>query len=83
MNIYKIKNQKSKIKILVHIDTYRLKNEEELLDIGVEDYLGEAETICVIEWPEKISKLLNNKKTIAVTIEQSKKNERVIKVNSK
>ena len=59
MNHYNIKTLKHKnIKTLVHIDTYRLKNEQELLDIGAQDYLGADDTVCVIEWPEKIEKLL-------------------------
>jgi tRNA threonylcarbamoyladenosine biosynthesis protein TsaE len=60
LNILPIKSEK--IKNLVHIDTYRLNNEDELLDIGIEDYLGEKNTICVIEWPEKIIGLLKNRK---------------------
>jgi len=48
------------IKTLVHIDTYRLKNEQELIEIGAEDYLGVADTICIVEWPEKIEGLLNS-----------------------
>lgn len=67
MNIYDIKT--AKIRRLIHIDTYRLKNEEELLDIGAEDYLGKPDTICVIEWPEKIKGLLKNKKIATVAIE--------------
>ena len=56
LNIYKIKN--SKIKNFVHIDTYRLKNEQELVEIGAEDYLGRPNTICLIEWPDKIENVL-------------------------
>jgi tRNA threonylcarbamoyladenosine biosynthesis protein TsaE len=63
---------------LVHIDTYRLKNEQELIDIGAEDYLGKSNTICVIEWPEKIAGLLENKKTMAITIEHVDENKRKI-----
>jgi len=51
----KTKGQKEKF---VHIDTYRLKDAQELIDIGVEDYLGAPDTICAIEWPEKIEGLL-------------------------
>jgi len=43
---------------LCHIDTYRLKNADELRAIGAEDYIGEPHTITVIEWPEKIATLL-------------------------
>ena len=77
MNVYDSKN---KLK-LVHIDTYRLKNQEELLEIGVEDYLGEKNIICVIEWPEKIKGLLKNKKTISVDIEHVDENSRKITTN--
>ncbi|HAZ28580.1 MAG TPA: tRNA (adenosine(37)-N6)-threonylcarbamoyltransferase complex ATPase subunit type 1 TsaE [Candidatus Magasanikbacteria bacterium] len=47
-----------KIKQLVHIDTYRIHGPNELRDIGVEEYLGSPDTICVVEWPEKIESLL-------------------------
>ena len=66
MNIYPVKSQSTKY--LVHIDTYRLKDEQELNDIGIEDYLGRPEAICLIEWPEKIKKLLKNKKTLKIKI---------------
>ncbi len=71
MNVYEVQSQKSKVKSLVHIDTYRLKDEKELLEIGVEDYLGQSNTICAIEWPEKIAGLLKNKKTISITLEHT------------
>ena len=64
----------------VHIDTYRLENEQELIDIGIEDYLGEENTICVIEWPEKIPNLLKEKTTTNITIEHLAENKRLIKI---
>lgn len=36
---------------IFHFDLYRLKNSEELLNIGFEDYLGE-DFYKFIEWPE-------------------------------
>ena len=79
MNVYNIKTLKRENKkTLVHIDTYRLKNEQELIDIGAEDYLGDKDTICIIEWPEKISTLLQNKKTISVEIEHVEEKTREI-----
>ncbi len=76
MNHYK--TQQTIIKNLVHIDTYRLKDEYELKDIGVEDYLCEPDSLCVIEWPEKIVGLLKNKKTFNITIEHLGENKRKI-----
>ncbi|RYE23393.1 MAG: tRNA (adenosine(37)-N6)-threonylcarbamoyltransferase complex ATPase subunit type 1 TsaE [Sphingobacteriaceae bacterium] len=43
--------------IIYHFDFYRLKNQTEALDLGVEEYLYSGE-YCLIEWPEKIPDLL-------------------------
>jgi tRNA threonylcarbamoyladenosine biosynthesis protein TsaE len=43
-------------KIIYHFDLYRLKNETEALDIGMEEYLSSGH-LCLIEWPEKIKSL--------------------------
>lgn len=76
MNIYDV--DQNGIKKIVHIDTYRLKNEEELLDIGIEDFLGKPDTLCIIEWPEKIENLLIGKPIKTVSIEHGQENERKI-----
>ncbi len=39
-----------------HFDFYRLKNETESFDLGVEEYL-DSDEYCLIEWPEKIENL--------------------------
>jgi tRNA threonylcarbamoyladenosine biosynthesis protein TsaE len=40
-----------------HFDFYRLKNQNEALDMGYEEYFYSG-NYCFIEWPEKISDLL-------------------------
>jgi tRNA threonylcarbamoyladenosine biosynthesis protein TsaE len=40
-----------------HFDFYRLKNQEEALDMGYEEYFY-SDNYCLIEWPEKIPDLL-------------------------
>ena len=81
MQLYQIrKSELSVIRKLIHIDTYRLEDENQLIEIGVEDYLGQPDTVCIIEWPEKILTLLKNKKTLNVEIEHVGENERVIKI---
>lgn len=80
MNVYEVNDKK--IKTFVHVDTYRLKDEKELLEIGVADYLGEPNTVCVIEWPEKIIRLLKDKKITSISLEHSDKpGERRIKIS--
>jgi len=43
-------------KIVYHFDFYRIKDEIEALDIGVEEYFDSG-NFCFIEWPEKIEGL--------------------------
>ena len=40
-----------------HFDFYRLKNQDEALDMGCEEYFY-SDSYCLIEWPEKIPDLL-------------------------
>src|SRR3989338_72782 len=63
-----VRSPSTVVKKLIHIDTYRLRDEKELLEIGVEDYLSQPDTVTIIEWPEKIAGLLKNKKTIKITL---------------
>jgi tRNA threonylcarbamoyladenosine biosynthesis protein TsaE len=42
---------------MYHFDVYRLKDETEALDFGIDDYLYSGNW-CFIEWPEKIPNLL-------------------------
>lgn len=40
-----------------HFDFYRIEEEEEAYDMGVEDYLY-SDNWCLIEWPENVKNLL-------------------------
>lgn len=42
---------------LYHIDAYRLDKEEEILELGLEEYLY-GEGVTAIEWPEKLDSWL-------------------------
>ena len=54
VNEYLIEGSEKKI---YHIDLYRLKNIEEALAIGIDEYIN-GESYCFIEWPELIEHLL-------------------------
>lgn len=43
--------------VAYHFDFYRIRNEQEVLDMGIEDYWSKDVWIF-IEWPEKVSNLL-------------------------
>ena len=53
INQYKTKDNKS----ISHIDLYRLKDEEEAINAGVEESIYNSD-FCFIEWPEKIISIL-------------------------
>ncbi len=52
VNEYNGKNSK-----VFHFDFYRIKNEDEVYDIGIEDYFYQN-SWCLVEWPEKINSLI-------------------------
>ncbi len=82
MNVYPVNQKSTAINQLIHIDTYRLKDENELIEIGAQDYLGKPNTICLIEWPDKIEGILqkyDQKNFISIEIKQlENSNEREI-----
>ena len=54
-----------------HFDFYRIEDEMEALDIGIEDLIYGNE-YCFMEWPEKIENLLpQNAVSINITIENN------------
>jgi len=65
-------------KLIYHMDLYRLKDEEEVVQAGVEDCLYSG-SICMIEWPEKASNLFDNT-AVHVYIEPVSENERLVEV---
>ncbi len=44
-----------------HFDMYRIEDEDELLEIGFDEYLNSG-GICIIEWPENIPESLPEKR---------------------
>ena len=53
VNEYQIPNDQ----YIYHFDVYRLKNETEALDMGIDEYLYSGNW-CFIEWAEKIPNLI-------------------------
>lgn len=79
VNNYKIKNHPKKIKGLIHLDVYRIKNLRELEEVGFFDFLKEPKTVVIIEWGEKIKKYLP-KKHIKIKIKNTAENKRKISI---
>jgi tRNA threonylcarbamoyladenosine biosynthesis protein TsaE len=73
-----INEYKGKIPVF-HFDLYRIKNFDELVDIGWYDYLDRG--IILIEWSDRIKKNLPQK-TIYVIIKNTGENERIIEIKN-
>ena len=52
-----VQEHRSGSTLLVHMDLYRLHDEDDVLAIGWEDYLSEG-AILVVEWPERAGSLI-------------------------
>ena len=62
---------------LYHFDFYRIKNQEELFDLGLEEYIY-SDNYCFIEWPEKAEGLLSDN---FIQVQMTKNKEcRIIKI---
>lgn len=55
---FAIVNSYGNTRIIYHFDFYRIKNREELLEIGFNDYLNDTEAIIFIEWGNLVPEVL-------------------------
>lgn len=70
----------SRLRRLVHIDTYRIGRAQDLIELGLLDWIGRPDTVVVVEWGEKIKPLLKGQRHTIIKFRHGKKeNERVIK----
>lgn len=61
---------------IFHIDLYRLRDEAEAINAGVEDCLASGK-VCLVEWPEKAPSLFDDA-TVHVIIEPVSESQRHI-----
>lgn len=76
VNQYEIPGSTTRI---YHLDLYRLRDMEEALDIGIEDYLLGGD-YCLIEWPQLIEPLLRAGEYITIHISPLSEYERKISI---
>ena len=66
--------------LIYHFDCYRLENEAEAEEIGVEDYFYSG-ALCFIEWPELVEEVLPGD-AVKVTIEEVEDGTRSVRLES-
>ncbi|MFK5957820.1 MAG: tRNA (adenosine(37)-N6)-threonylcarbamoyltransferase complex ATPase subunit type 1 TsaE [Lutibacter sp.] len=59
-----------------HFDFYRINNEEEAMDMGIEEYFY-SNSLCLVEWPNKVENLVPLKSVI-ITISINSNQQRTI-----
>jgi tRNA threonylcarbamoyladenosine biosynthesis protein TsaE len=62
---------------LIHMDLYRLKDLNEAIEIGIDEYIYSGAT-CMIEWPQCIESLIFDEKCLAIEIIASEQDKRTI-----
>ena len=75
VNQYKTSTEQT----IYHIDLYRIKDENEAINAGIEDCLYSGD-ICFVEWPEKAEGIFPED-TLHITISSVNDNTRKLKFN--
>jgi len=75
INVYETEQARE----IYHFDFYRIKNLQELYDLGYEEYFFSDE-YCFVEWPELIEPLLPPN-TVKITITETEMGSRIIESN--
>lgn len=63
----------------VHIDAYRTNSIEDIISVGIEDYINRKDVVMAIEWAEKIKKILP-KNIIQLNFKTISENKREIRI---
>jgi tRNA threonylcarbamoyladenosine biosynthesis protein TsaE len=81
MQEYKLDKDAKGITWFYHLDLYRIENPESALVFGVDEYLSNDNAVLLVEWAERIEKLLP-KNTVRVEISHSGETTRKIRFAS-
>lgn len=77
MKKFAISDKNSKFKNFYHFDCYRVKDENDIIDLGIKEIIGQPENIVAVEWAEKIKNILLGDK-IEIKFKWLDKNKREI-----
>jgi len=67
-------------KHLVHIDAYRLEQDEELLHLGWKEITNRKDNLILVEWAEKVKNILPEN-TIYISFKHISESEREIEIH--
>ncbi len=64
--------------LFFHLDMYRIDDEQAALAFGIEDFLFAPDAITLVEWPERIPRLLPEPDTIRISLRHEDHDRRAI-----
>lgn len=67
---------------LYHMDAYRLESEDDMYDLGYDEYIY-SDGVCIIEWPSKIKNLIPEDSIKIIINTDYQSNERCIEILGK
>ncbi len=65
---------------LIHIDAYRIENDNEMINLGWEEIINDPKNLVFVEWPERIAGVMP--KHTKISFNHINENERNIKIES-
>jgi len=73
---YKINNDKSRIRNVYHLDTYRVEVED-VLELSWDEMVKDKDNVIIIEWPDKMKKIIP-RSALWIDFKELDKNKREI-----
>ncbi len=56
--VHRYRAARDPVATVYHVDAYRLRKPEEAVDLGIDDAMGESDSVVLIEWPERLGDFL-------------------------
>jgi tRNA threonylcarbamoyladenosine biosynthesis protein TsaE len=54
LRFYELPKSVQRVKRLIHVDAYRLENEQELFVLDLDEELADGKSVLLLEWPERV-----------------------------
>ena len=80
MKMYPLKRKRN-LKHLIHIDAYRIETPHETEQLGLEELLGGKDIVMLIEWADRIKKIVPKDAVWIKFAYGENSNKRIIQVN--
>ncbi len=74
-----IQEYQSEKQLIYHMDLYRLESVEEMIDIGIEDYLN-RKAYLFIEWPSLLFGALTDVSYVNISIQMNENQDRIVNI---